>query len=401
MPCLMMPCLMQNGCGVRRRPPPVGVTGSGCVHCTSQRDRSPADDPLCCTHARRGAAALGAMSYEYHERMAQMEQRRVGGQQTPLTTKSFLDSSEARLGATPGSNPDLDTKTGKGRHRPRGPGPDHMAGKSAGLPSPVASGVERDHSESAASAVYISSRGRMGKGRASPERDPVPGTTPAGFADFRHSWELRGVRSSAREAIVPKDHVVQREMGATWTPRKGSTSPTLEHHDSAAAKITLRREDVGKLSSMSPWQRPAAESDASTGSTEASWRQTGRPDVEPTSPQSRLSGSPKSPGQQHPPHMAASSDSPWSPAVESELAVASPRATAREENGYFASQALRDELLGLNLRALRERAAAAGLEKETVDDAIDLSEDPKGAVIALIVGATGAAPGNARELSYG
>ena len=31
MPCLMMPCLMQNGCGVRRRPPPVGVTGSGCV----------------------------------------------------------------------------------------------------------------------------------------------------------------------------------------------------------------------------------------------------------------------------------------------------------------------------------------------------------------------------------
>ena len=344
---------------------------------------------------------LGAMSYEYHERMAQMEQRRMGGQQGPLTTKSFLDSSEARLGATLGSNPDLDTKTGKGTRRPRGPGPDHMAGKMAGLPSPVASGVERDHSESAASAAYISSRVRMGKARASPERDPMPETTPAGFADFRHSWELTGVRSSARKALIPKDHLVQREMGATWTPRKASTSAMLEQHGSAAAKITLRRQDAGTLSSMSPWQRPVAEIDSSTGSTAASWRQTGRPDVEPTSPQSRLSGSPNSPGQHLPRHMAASSDSPWSPAIELEPAVASPSTAAYEDDDYFASQALRDELLGLNLRALRERAAVAGLEKVQVDDAIDLSEDPKGAVIALIVGSTGAASGNVRELSYG
>ncbi len=329
------------------------------------------------------------MSYEYYERMARMEQRRVGEQQAPLTSQTFLVSSEARLGASPGSNQDLDTATGKGRLRPRGPDPDHMAGKIAGLPSPVVSGVETDSCESTASAAYICSRGRMGKGRASPERDPMPETKSAGFANFKHSWELRGERSSARQAVIPKDHVVQREMGATWTPPRGA-SPTVELCDGAAVRATVPRRDVGKLSSMSPWQRPVAEDDSSPGCEGASWRQSGRPDVEPLSPQSRLSGSPKSPGQQHPPHMADSSDSPWSPAMESDAAAA-------DEEEFFARQSLRDELLGLNLRALRGRAMAAGLEIERVEDTIDLSEDPKGAVIALIIESNAALSGNARE----
>ena len=52
-------------------------------------------------------------------------------------------------------------------------------------------------------------------------------------------------------------------------------------------------------------------------------------------------------------------------------------AAAADEEEFFARQSLRDELLGLNLRALRGRAMAAGLEIERVEDTIDLSEDPK------------------------
>ena len=72
-------------------------------------------------------------------------------------------------------------------------------------------------------------------------------------------------------------------------------------------------------------------------------------------------------------------------------------AAAADEEEFFSLQALRDELMGLNLRALRERAAAAGLEIERVEDAIDLSEDPKGAVIALIIESNAASRGNAHE----
>ena len=73
---------------------------------------------------------------------------------------------------------------------------------------------------------------------------------------------------------------------------------------------------------------------------------------------------------------------------------------AAVEVDYLARQAFRDELLGLNLRALRERAAAAGLDVERVEDAIDLSEDPKHAVVALIIESNSPASGNARERQW-
>ena len=341
----------------------------------------------------------GPMSYEYLEREARTHQRLVGKGQQPLTTETFLNSSVEALGAVPGSNPELDSASpsGRGQRRPRGPDPASMADKVAGVPTPALKGFETDHTESKASTDFISARGRMGKGRASPERDPAPGTVPAGFSDFRHTWELRGVRSAEQEALIPSDHLVQRETGlSTWTPQKdGSRSPLLELPGEAhVAPVTLERQDVGKLSSMSPWQRPGAQDGGEAGGAEASWRQTGRPDVEPTSPQSRLSGSPT----KRLPHMAASSDSPWSPGQAAEPAAEAASTGTGADDDYFRRQALRDELLALNIKALRERAAAAGVDKALVENAIDLSEDPKRAVIGLIVDSTDS---TAREVSFG
>lgn len=326
------------------------------------------------------------MSYEYLERQAKQEQRLVaklpGGAAAsprPLTTETFLTSDISHLGGVVGTNPELDTASGKGQLRPRGPDREHMAHKVAGSPTPQATGVETDHIETTHAQAVISARGRMGKGRASPERAfaGVEGR-PAGHRSDRHTWEVRGVRSAEQAALIPSDHVVLREMGATWTPEKGGQSPSGEG-ESPKPAIVLNRQDVGRLSSMSPWQRPAAAVEDAAAASSPSWRQTGRPDVEPASPESRLSGSLR----KNLSHVNVSNDSPFGAGTSP---VAEPVAGSGMDDDYFAKQALRDELLSLSIRQLRERAANAGVERGAVEHAVDEAEDPKLAVISLIVG---------------
>jgi lambda repressor-like predicted transcriptional regulator len=58
--------------------------------------------------------------------------------------------------------------------------------------------------------------------------------------------------------------------------------------------------------------------------------------------------------------------------------------------------ALREELQGMRLKELRKRARAAGLTEDELDDAVD-SDDPKGAVIAQLLGIEAAAEAAAAE----
>lgn len=325
------------------------------------------------------------MSYEYLERMAKQDERMSGPSvPSPLTSDTFLASEISHLGGVLGSNPELDTANGTGQLRPRGSvagGSVAAAGSVAGggHPTPALAGEECNHHG-------ISARGRMGKGRASPERAfaGAEGRPAGGDRPDRHTWEVRGVRSSVH-VNKPKDQNVDFEIGTTSGVQAADGSDAFgdvhgrNHFAQSSAETTkgtiLRGGDScqGKVSSESPWQRgnePGAAFDMS-----------------------RLSGSPA----KNLTHMDASNDSPWA-GGHGAVAEPEPVAGSGYDDEYFAKMSMRDELLALNIRQLRERAANAGVDRGVVEHAVDEAEDPKLAVISLILGANDGAAATNRKL---